>query len=290
MEIFDRLFGKDSKDLHQKIWFPFLILEAGEKMPKNKWFQKETSKNKNFVNYRGNWSSDWKYTDEGSVKVAGISHGGRSIDFLQLAQSDDFKMYLEDDPKNPINKNAQKIMISSVVDDESATKHIGYLPDEIANKYAGIDLNISPKSVFLPTSGNLNIGVEVALLQRSARYLKKNNKGPQNATKSAYPEEPHNNDKIDPKKGEPYFFGQCTDCGAALKRGSDFCPSCGLFQLYGKNRNFPSECSDCGATLGNSEFCPKCGLIQFTNDEKIKLRSHEKRNFFTMIKDMFRMN
>ena len=61
MGIFDWLFGKKLKDTHQKIWFPFYILEKGDKIPQNKWFQKDTSRNKSFVNYRGNWSSDWKY-------------------------------------------------------------------------------------------------------------------------------------------------------------------------------------------------------------------------------------
>ena len=177
MGIFDWLFGKKSKDMHQKIWFPFFILEAGEKAPENKWFQKDTWKNKNFVSYRGNRSSDWKYASEypgeSNVKVAGISHENRSADFLKLAQSDGFKMYLEDDPANPVNKNARKVMVSATVDDELVTKHIGYLPDKIANKYSGIELNISPKSAFLPTGENLNVGVEVTLLQRSARYLKK---------------------------------------------------------------------------------------------------------------------
>ncbi|MBC2704862.1 hypothetical protein [Desulfobacula sp.] len=173
MGIFDWLFGKKSKDMHQKIWFPFLILEAGEKVPINKWFQKDTAKNKNFVKYRGNWGSNWKYASESSAKVAGISHGDRAIDFVQLAQSDGFKIYLEDDPANPVNKNARKVMVSATVDDELVTKHIGYLPDEIANRYTGVEINISPKSAFLPTNENLNVGLEVALLQRSARYLKK---------------------------------------------------------------------------------------------------------------------
>ncbi len=82
-------------------------------------------------------------------------------------------MYLEDDPTNPVNKNPRKVMASATVDGEFVTSHIGYLPDEIANKYAGVELNISPKSAFLPTSENLNLGVEFVLLQRSARYLKK---------------------------------------------------------------------------------------------------------------------
>ncbi len=173
MGIFDWLFGKKSKNIRQKIWFPFFILEPGEKAPKNKWFQKGTWKNKSFVSYRGNWSSDWKYTDESSVNIAGLSHDNRTADFLELAQSDGFKMYLEDDPANPVNKNARKIMISATLEDELVTKHIGYLPDEIANKYTGIELYISPKSAFLPTSDNLNVGVEIALLQRSVRYFKK---------------------------------------------------------------------------------------------------------------------
>ena len=114
-----------------------------------------------------------QYLGESDVKVAGISRENRSSNFLKLAQSDGFKMYLKDDPTNPVNKNARKVMASGTIDGEFFKKHIGYLPDEIANKYAGVELNISPKSAFLPTSANLNVGVEVVLLQRSARYLKK---------------------------------------------------------------------------------------------------------------------
>lgn len=110
------------------------------------------------------------------MNVAGISHGNRAANILKLAQSDGFKMYLEDDPANPVNKNARKVMVSDRVDCELVTKHIGYLPNEIANKYAGVELNISPKSAFLPTTKNLNLGVEVTLLQRSTTYLKKKTK------------------------------------------------------------------------------------------------------------------
>ena len=101
------------------------------------------------------------YCGERNVNVAGISYGNRAANFLKLAQSDGFKMYLEDDPTNPVNKNTRKVMVSDRVDGELVTKHIGYLPDEIANKYAGVELNISPKSAFLPTTKNLNLGVEV---------------------------------------------------------------------------------------------------------------------------------
>jgi hypothetical protein len=107
------------------------------------------------------------------VKVAGISRENRSYYFLKLAQSDNFKMYLEDDPLNPVNKNARKVMASAMIDGKLLTKHIGYLPDEIANEYAGVELNISPRSAFLPPDTDLDIGLEVTLLRRSAQYLKK---------------------------------------------------------------------------------------------------------------------
>ena len=177
MGILDFLFGKKSKGSHQKIRFDLLILDSGDKIPSNKWYQKASSKNKSFVSYRGNWGSDWKYASEypgeSDVKVAGISHGDRATDFLQLAQSDNFLMSLEDEPNNPVNKNARKVLASATVEGELVTKHIGYLPDKIGNKYAGVELNISPKSVFLPTNIDLNLGLEITLLQRSARYLKK---------------------------------------------------------------------------------------------------------------------
>jgi len=173
MGLLDWLFGKKQ----QKVWFPFIIYDKGEQIEPNKWFQKENWKNKSFVRYSGNWSSNWKYASEypgeSDVKVAGISRENRSSNFLKLAQSDGFKMYLKDDPTNPVNKNARKVMASGTIDGEFFKKHVGYLPDEIVNKYANFELNISPKSVFLPTKKYPNVGVEVTLLQRSARYLKK---------------------------------------------------------------------------------------------------------------------
>jgi hypothetical protein len=172
--IFDFFFGKLLTA--PSAGFNFLILDEGKNIPLNTWYQKKSQNNKNFVSYKGDWGPDWKYAckypGESIVKVAGISLGNRSADFLKLAQSDGFKMFLEDEPTNPVNKNARKVMASAMIDGKLVIKHIGYLPDGIANKYAGIELNISPKSLFLPTK-KLNLGVELILLQRSARYLKK---------------------------------------------------------------------------------------------------------------------
>ncbi len=181
MGFLDWLLGKETVEYEEKplkIWFPFYILEKGDKTPQNKWFQKETAKNKSFVNYRGSWSRNWKYANEygdSIVKVAGISKGDRAEYFLKIAQSEDFKMYLEDDPSNPVNKNARKVMTSGTVDDEFITKHVGYLPDDVTNEYAGIELKISPKSLFIPPTEGFNFGLEVALLKRSVQYLKKAN-------------------------------------------------------------------------------------------------------------------
>jgi hypothetical protein len=170
-----RLFKKKGNAVKpgKKVRFDFLIYDKGEKIEPNKWYQKASWKNKNFVSYNGTWNSDWKWSDDGKVKVAGISRENRTENFLYLAQGKDFRMFLEDEPENPINKHARKVMISATFDGEVRMKHVGYLPDEIATKYAGVELDISPASAFLPTDNELNLGVEVALLVRSARYLKK---------------------------------------------------------------------------------------------------------------------
>ena len=181
MGLFKALFGKQStpkipskfippvKD--KIIKFNFIIYDPDEKIEKNVWYQKSTVKNKSFVKYSAKWGRDWKYAEDGTVKVSGISLANRANDFLMLAQLDDFKMYLEDDPSNPVNKNAKKVMASGTPNNLLVTKHIGYLPDNIANKYAGIELYIKPSSVFLPSSSDLNVGVEIYLLVRS-KYKK----------------------------------------------------------------------------------------------------------------------
>ena len=168
------LFGeRKATEKAQKIRFDFLIYDEGEKIEPNKWFQKASWKNKNFVGYKGSWNADWKYSDEGKVKIAGLSRGSRSEDFIHLAREEDFKIFLENEPENPVNKNARKVMASATIDGEILTKHVGYLPDEIATKYAGIEIDIRPSKAFIPTTTDLNLGVEVVLLVRSARYLKK---------------------------------------------------------------------------------------------------------------------
>ncbi len=132
------LFGeRKATEKAQKIRFDFLIYDEGEKIEPNKWFQKASWKNKNFVGYKGSWNADWKYSDEGKVKIAGLSRGSRSEDFIHLAREEDFKIFLENEPENPVNKNARKVMASATIDGEILTKHVGYLPDEIATKYAG---------------------------------------------------------------------------------------------------------------------------------------------------------
>ena len=157
----------------RRIKFPFLIMDEGETIPENRWFQKSTQKNKSFVGYNWKRDADWKYADEGKAKVAGISRGSRTEDFLELAPREDFKMFLEDEPNNPVSKNARKIMATATVHGELVSKHIGYLPGELAEKYAGIALDIRPSDAFLPKIYDLNLGVKVALFVRSARYLKK---------------------------------------------------------------------------------------------------------------------
>lgn len=185
MGFFSSLFGKKKKATpklpptpDERVKCTFFIVDEGEDIPKNAWFQKSTYKNKRYIYYRGTWSSDWKLvvSDTGErleVKVAGIQRESRAEDFLKLAFCDNFKMYLEDEPDNPVNKNARKIMTSATIEGTIISKHIGYLPDELANKYAGSELDIRPNYVYLPDDGSFNIGIKVVLLERSSRYLKK---------------------------------------------------------------------------------------------------------------------
>jgi hypothetical protein len=174
MGFLDWLFGtKQEPTQSRKMRFDYLIYDDDEKIEPNKWYQKSSWDNKNFLSYKGLWGPDWKWSDEGKVKVVGLSHGNRSEDFLRIAQEKTFKMYLEAEPDNPVNRNAIKVMASATIDGKSVSKHIGYLPDDIANKYAGVELDIRPESVFLPKSDDLNLGIKVVLLVRSARYLKK---------------------------------------------------------------------------------------------------------------------
>ena len=174
MGLLDWLFGtKQEPKQSQKVRFDYLIYDDGEEIEQNIWYQKSSWNNKNFVNYKGSWGPDWKWSDEGKVKVVGLPHGNRSEDFLHLAQESAFKMYLKSEPDNPANWNAQKVMVSAIIDERNVSKHIGYLPDDIANKYAGVEIDIRPDSTFLPTNDDLNLGLQVVLLVRSARYLKK---------------------------------------------------------------------------------------------------------------------
>jgi hypothetical protein len=160
----------------KRVKFTFLTVDPEDPLPMNKWFQRSSWSNKNYFNYRGTWSSDWKWADEGKVSAVGLKQGNRSDSFIKLACFDDFKMYLEDESDNPVDKNARKVMASATVDSRLVAEQIGYLPKEIAEKYAGVELDIRPAKAFIPTKRDQTLGVEVALLVRSARYLKKQKK------------------------------------------------------------------------------------------------------------------
>lgn len=172
MGFFKNLFGLITL-FSPKIEFNFYILNEGDPIPTGKWYQKDSWNNKSFVSYRGKWNSNWKYADDSEVKVAGISRDDRSKHFLTIAQAEDFRLHLELEPDNPVNEHAQKVMASGTVKGEFVSCQIGYLPDDIATKYAGIKISIWPKSAFLPKEAGLNVGLKITMLVRSATYLKK---------------------------------------------------------------------------------------------------------------------
>ena len=163
MGFFKNLFGligfSSPKDA-----FNFYRLGEGDPIPTEKWYQKDSWNNKCFVSYRGKWKSNWKYAEDSEVKVVGLSRDDRSKNFLTIAQSEDFRLYLELEPDNPVNEYAQKVMASGTVNNDFVSHHIGYLPDDIATKYAGTKISIWPKSAFLPNQAGLNVGLKVTML------------------------------------------------------------------------------------------------------------------------------
>lgn len=54
---------------------------------------------------------------------------------------------------------------------QRVTAYIGYLPDALATKYAGIELAIHSSKVCLPLTANQPVRLKIALLMRSARTL-----------------------------------------------------------------------------------------------------------------------
>jgi hypothetical protein len=150
--------------------FRFVIYEAGEDVAPNTWYQKSHWNNKNFVSYRAPRDNDPTWIDVDTVKVSGISFGTRAVDLLSLACSDDFTLYVEAEPDNPVSPTAIKVMACATVHGRRVSKHVGYLPDEVTTTYAGETFAISPARMFLPPNPDLHLGLEVALRRRAAPH------------------------------------------------------------------------------------------------------------------------
>lgn len=71
-----------------------------------------------------------------------------------------------------------KVMAWGTLDGQMTSAPIGYLPDEIANECAGAELDVWPKAALLPGDGFPHLSIELALLERSAAYLKRMAKDP----------------------------------------------------------------------------------------------------------------
>jgi hypothetical protein len=171
----DNASAMDKKEPKPEVMrFNFIVVERGEPIPPNIWYQPSDYANKSFVKYNSDWDIDWKWSPDGIVKVAGISYGTRARDFLSLAGMDDFDMHLEDEPDNPVDRYAKKVMACATMDGQHVCKHVGYLPRDVSQKYKGIEVSIRPRGAFVPQDTELNLGIEVALLVRNpdAEHMK----------------------------------------------------------------------------------------------------------------------
>lgn len=154
--------------------FPFVVIDAYA-MPPDGWYQRRNWTKTSWISYGGGHpGKDWRWAnEEEEIHLAGISFGTRSQDFLQLAQTEDFHLTCLEEPDNPGHPHARKVMASGTLHGTHVTRQVGYLPDALARKYAGVEVAICPQSMFLPPHRDLNLGVKIGLLVRSARYLKR---------------------------------------------------------------------------------------------------------------------
>lgn len=158
--------------------FPFVVIDEYGTPPEG-WYQRRNWNNKSWVSYGGRRrNTDWRWADEEEdIHLAGLSFGTRSSDFLQLAQTEDFHLTCVEEPDNPVNPHARKILASGTLQGTLRICQVGYLPDALATKYAGVEVAVCPRSMFLPPHTDRNLGVKIGLLVRSARYLKRQQHG-----------------------------------------------------------------------------------------------------------------
>jgi hypothetical protein len=64
-------------------------------------------------------------------------------------------------------------MAWGTLDSKLTSASIGYLPDDIANQFAGVELDVRPKAVLLPSPDFPHLSIELILLEPSAAYLKR---------------------------------------------------------------------------------------------------------------------
>jgi hypothetical protein len=168
ISLLKRLFGGSSSTKE----FKFLIYDRGDTIEKNRWYRLSHWERPNFLKYDATWSKDWKvYSAE--ENIAGVTHEDRQRKFLELADKNDFTVYLEREQKNKFDKNAIKVMVSASEQSGKRIEQLGYLSKEIAKELKNEpELDARPNTVLIPVSGS-PFSLTLKILVRSQAYKKK---------------------------------------------------------------------------------------------------------------------
>ena len=152
--------------------FKFLICKDKSEAKENQWYRLEKWKSPNLLVMKTSYSKDWKTYYTSGLPVVGVTKDNRTVDFILMGDQEDFQIYLEREPDNPVDPNAIKIMGKATVKGELWSRQIGYLAKETAADLKEEDLDARPDSVYLPYGGK-NLGLTIRVLIRSQAYKKK---------------------------------------------------------------------------------------------------------------------
>lgn len=153
--------------------FKFTIEKDSGDALLNRWYRLAKWNRTHFLKMNTEWSRDWKLLFS-ELNVAGVTQGRRENDFMLIGDREDFTVYLEREPDNPVDQNAIKVMGKATIGGVEMVRQLGYIPADTALQLKEEqELNARPHSVFLPYGGN-RYGLRVNVLGRSKSYIKRN--------------------------------------------------------------------------------------------------------------------
>ncbi len=163
-----KLFGGQSNQKN----FQFLVIDQGENVGNYRWYRMRHWNSPNFLLMDTDWDNDWK-SFSAEEEVVGVTFEDRQRNFLVMGDASDFRVHLQRDPNNPIDKNAIKVIGTATINGRSVAGDLGYLSKQTAKELKDEkELDARPHSVYLPYEGR-TLGMRIRVLTRSQAYKKR---------------------------------------------------------------------------------------------------------------------